>query len=227
MNRIHSLLAIALFLWNCACPASAAEAEKREKGSETPRKPAEWKAIFNGENLDGWEITDFAGHGPVKVEEGKMVLGAGITLTGATYTNFNKLPRMDYEIRLEAKKVDGYDFFCGLTFPVRDASCTFIVGGWGGGVVGISSLDGMDASENETASYQKFETGRWYKIKVRVTNNQLEAWIDDKKVVDADTEGRHIGMRPGEIEKNVPFGLASYQTTAELKNVQIRRLKQS
>jgi hypothetical protein len=49
---------------------------------------------------------------------------------------------MNYEIKLEAKKVTGNDFFCGMTFPVGDSFCSFIVGGWGGPVVGLSSIDG-------------------------------------------------------------------------------------
>ena len=38
---------------------------------------------------------------------------------------------MDYELRLEAKRVEGGDFFCGLTFPVGKEYCTLILGGWG------------------------------------------------------------------------------------------------
>ena len=83
-------------------------------------------------------------------------------LTGVSYTN--ELPRIDYEVSLEAMKIDGSDFFCGLTFPVDNAFCSFIAGGWGGGVVGLSSIDGMDASENETTKYMKFDASRWYPI---------------------------------------------------------------
>ena len=56
----------------------------------------------------------------------------------------------DYEVTLEAMRVDGNDFFCGMTFPAGKDPCTLIVGGWGGTVVGLSSINGMDASENET-----------------------------------------------------------------------------
>ena len=75
-------------------------------------------------------------------------------------------------------RVDGIDFFCGLTFPVADSHASFIVGGWGGTVVGISSIDGMDASENATTKYVKFQLKRWYKIRIRVTPTSIQAWID-------------------------------------------------
>src|ERR1044071_8792825 len=123
---------------------------------------AEWESLFDGRTLKGWKITDFAGGGEVNVENGQLVLHSGVMLTGVSSTN--SIPKIDYEVSLEAMKVDGSDFFCGLTFPVDNSFCSFIVGGWGGGVVGLSSIDGMDASENETTKYLKFDSGRWYSI---------------------------------------------------------------
>ena len=58
-------------------------------------------------------------------------------MTGITWTN--EVPTNNYEISLEAMRVEGSDFFCALTFPVGNDPCSFIVGGWGGGVVGLSS----------------------------------------------------------------------------------------
>ena len=89
------------------------------------------------------------------VENGTIVLGEGGDLTGVNFAG--ELPRMNYELSLEAKRVQGSDFFCGLTFPVGQECCTMIVGGWGGGLVGISSINGNDASENETTQIRKFE----------------------------------------------------------------------
>src|SRR5262249_54003361 len=130
---------------------------------------------------------------------------------------------IDYEISLEAMRVSGSDFFCGLTFPVGEAPCSFIVGGWGGGVVGLSSIDGSDASENETTQYKEFTTGRWYKVRVRVTKEKIEAWIDDKKMVDLPTKDRGISIRV-EVELSRPLGISSYATTAALRDIKLRRL---
>jgi len=119
-------------------------------------------------------------------------------------------------------RVEGSDFFCALTFPVADSCCSLIVGGWGGGVVGLSSLDGMDASENETSQFMRFDTGRWYRVRVRVTRNRIEAWIDKNKVVNVITTDRRISVRPGDIELSQPFGLASWQTTGALREIKWR-----
>jgi sugar phosphate isomerase/epimerase len=179
------------------------------------------RVLFDGKTLKGWKITDFGGHGDVLVEKGTIVLEAGNDLTGINYTG--DIPRMNYEVEFEAMKVVGDDFFCGFTFPVGEKCCTFIVGGWGGGVVGISSLDGNDASENETTQAMKFEKNRWYRIRTRVTESRIEAWIDKEQVVNVETTGKTISMRPGEIEESQPFGIASFRTRAALRNITLRQ----
>src|SRR5690606_20673373 len=143
------------------------------------------RALFDGKTLSGWKSTQFGGEGEVLVENGEIVMRAGNPLTGITWAGEH--PRSDYEISLEAKRVDGSDFFCGLTFPVGDSPCTFIVGGWGGGVIGLSSLDGFDASENETTRYQEFENGKWHKVRVRVTDDKIETWLDGQQMADSKT----------------------------------------
>jgi hypothetical protein len=180
------------------------------------------QALFDGKTLKNWKVTDFAGHGEVSVANGTIVLEAGNDLTGVNYTG--EIPRMNYEVEFEAMKLVGDDFFCGFTFPVGKACCTFIAGGWGGGVVGISSLDSMDASENETTQTMRFDKNRWYRIKTRVTEKRIEAWIDKEQMVNVDTEGKTISMRPGEIEESQPFGIASFRTRAALRNIQLRLL---
>ena len=175
--------------------------------------------LFDGKTLRGWQITDFAGHGEVKVEDGKLILESGV-MTGVTWTN--ETPRMNYG-SLEAMRVDGSDFFCGLTFPVGEDPCSLIVGGWGGGVVGLSSLDGEDAANNDTTHYMSFETGKWYPIRLRVTPGRIEAWIDKDQVVKTETKDRRLSIRV-EVEPSKPLGFASWSTTAALRNITLRRL---
>jgi hypothetical protein len=177
-------------------------------------------SLFDGKTLTGWAVTDFAGHGEVRVDDGKLILDSGV-MTGVNWTN--DLPRMNYEISLEAMRVDGNDFFCGLTFPVGDDPCSLIVGGWGGGVVGLSSLDGQDAANNDTTKYMNFDNGRWFKIRLRVTPNKIESWIDGEQIVDADTKGRKISIRV-EVEPSKPLGFATWSTTGALRNIKLRRL---
>jgi len=77
----------------------------------------------------------------VKVENGLLVLESGY-MTGIHWTN--DVPKTNYELSLEARRMSGNDFFCGLTFPIAGTNVSLIVGGWGGGLVGISSIDGME-----------------------------------------------------------------------------------
>jgi hypothetical protein len=181
----------------------------------------EWQSLFDGKTLKGWAVTDFAGHGEVKIEDGAIILGQGF-MTGITRTN-PLIAEMNYEIALDAMRVDGSDFFCGLTFPVAKDPCSFIVGGWGGGVVGLSSLDGEDAANNETTKVRAFEPGKWYAIRVRVEPTRIQAWIDDEKNVDVVTTDRKISIRI-EVEPSRPLGIASWSTTAALKNIRMRKL---
>jgi hypothetical protein len=208
--------------------AVAADKPSGEKGGNakppanagTTNKAPAWTSLFDGKTLAGWKSTDFAGRGDVTVKDGKITLEAG-QMTGITWTN--DLPRMNYEISLEAMRVEGSDFFCGLTFPVGKAPCSLIVGGWGGGVVGLSSLDGQDAANNETTRYMNFQTGRWYLIRLRVTDTKIEAWIDTDKVVDIGTADRTISIRL-EVEESKPLGIATWSTAAALRDLKLRRL---
>ncbi|MEY2411276.1 MAG: hypothetical protein QOF48_3946 [Verrucomicrobiota bacterium] len=181
-----------------------------------------WRTLFDGKTLAGWGVTDFAGRGEVKVTDGKILLESGV-MTGIHWTNAANLPRVDYEIALDAMRVEGSDFFCGLTFPVKADPCSFIVGGWGGGVVGLSSLDGQDAANNDTTKYMNFDNGRWFAIRVRVTTDRIQCWIDDEQLVDVETKERRISIRP-EVEASLPLGVAAWSTAAAVKNIRIRKL---
>lgn len=191
-------------------------------GPATQPAAGAWRSLFDGKSLKGWDVSDYAGHGEPRVEDGAIVLPFGELLTGVTYTG--DVPKIDYEVELDAKRVDGADFFCGLTFPVKDSHASLILGGWGGAVCGISSLDGKDALRNETKTAQRFVANKWYHIRLRVLPDKLQAWIDNKKIVDVTTTGKKISTRP-EVNPSKPFGIASYQTTAALRNIRIRTLE--
>lgn len=178
--------------------------------------------IFNGKTLEGWEITNFGPQGPVYVSGDEIILGMGDGCTGITRKK--DFPVMNYKVTLEAKKVAGNDFFCGMTFPVGDSPCTLIIGGWGGTVVGLSSINGADASENETTTLQKFEKEVWYKICLIVKPDTIRALIDDKVVVNFAIGNKRLSIRP-EVELSRPFGITSWMTTAALRNIRVENLK--
>jgi len=188
-----------------------------------PAAEAAWTPLFDGKSLDGWKVTDFAGHGPVAVANGQIMIDEGELLSGITFAGEPPL-RMNYELTVDAMKIQGDDFFCGLTFPVDKVCCTLVGGGWGGSLVGISSIDGIDASENSTTKFKKFEKNRWYRFRVRVTPAKIEAWIDDEQFVDVEITGRKISMRLGEIESSQPLGIATFRTKAALRDIKVRKL---
>lgn len=193
-------------------------------GLEAEPSPAGWKPLFNGHNLDGWEITNFGPQGPVMVRDSSIILNFGDGATGITWRK--EFPVINYEISLKAMRVDGNDFFCGLTFPVNDQYCTFIVGGWGGSLVGLSSIDGMDASENFTSVRRHFENGRWYDIMIRVTADAIECFIDGEQFADVPVEPHTFSIRP-EVGLSRPLGIASWVTTSALRDIRFRELEGS
>ena len=179
--------------------------------------------LFNGKSLDDWEMVDVGGSGQVELEGGLMLINQGENISGAVYKKAATLPMINYEITLEAKRMQGVDFFVGLTFPVGDVKhcATLVCGGWGGSVTGISSIDSLDASENNTSSYQRYKDNEWYTIKLRVTAKNLSAWVGDKQVIDEDIEGKKIGVRPGPVESYLPLSLTTYNTMAAIRNVKL------
>jgi len=144
-------------------------------------KPINWIKLFNGKDLTGWKETDYAGRGNVKVKNGELHIENGLVITGVTFTNKTILPKTNYELEYEAKKINGTDFFGLLTFPVGDSHASLVTGGWGGAVTGISSINSMDASENDTTVYLKFNKNQWYKFRLRVTPDNLSVWMTPKE----------------------------------------------
>ena len=218
-------LSIALLLTLAAPLASPAGA-----GAPPPPGAPEVRSLFDGRSLGPWRPSAFDSQTEVRVEPAFRGEGPAIVVPRSSYMagiNLDPgtpLPRINYEVTLEAMKLEGGDFFCGLTFPVAASACTLIVGGWGGGVTGVSCIDNSDASDNETTTGRTYETGRWYRIRVRVTPAKLEAWIDDEQVVDFETAGRKLDLRFGDIKHSLPLGLAAYETGAAYRNLRLRTL---
>lgn len=180
------------------------------------------RSLFDGKSLEPWKSTQFGGEGAVEVKEGAIVFDQGVMLTGIHYTK-DDLPKTNYELTWEGRRTLGIDFFAAATFPVKDSFCSFIPGGWGGAVVGLSSIDRKDASENETTQYIAFKDNQWYKFRVRVTDEKIQCWIDDKQVIDVSIVGKKITTR-NEVNLSQPLGFIAWESAAELRNIAIRKL---
>lgn len=163
----------------------------------------------------------FGGDGAIRATSSELVLEPGGPLTGGTFAV--ELPRDGYEVEFRAARLLGIDFFCGLTFPTRRGEITLVLGGWGGTVCGLSSLDGEDASSNETRTLRHFENGVDHAVRVRVDGDDVRAFVDGEPFLRADLEGHEVGVRT-EVEPCRPFGFCCYLTTARIADLRWRPL---
>ncbi len=216
--------AIALGAWLMMVTMIAVPAFARADAEEAPR--AEPMVLFDGETLDGWKAADFYKPGEVSVKDGAIIMAASAVsggMTGVTTTR-EDLPTNNYEFSYRAKRLSGRDFFAAATFPVGDTFLTLVNGGWGGSVTGLSSIDGADASENLTGTYQKYADDTWYSFRIRVTDAAIECWIDDEKLITFTDPGDHHLDTRLETRVNHPLGFATWQTGGAVKDITVRPL---
>lgn len=191
-------------------------------GAEAPARKTKPSCLFDGKTLKGWKIAgeyDFKEHGKVFVRKGRIVLEKGRPLTGIRWTG--RFPSVDYEVSLDAMRIEGDDFFCSMVFPIGKSHCSITFGGWGGSIVGLTNIDGEPAVENETCVDTEFKNNRWYHIRLRVTGEKVEVWLDKEKLVDFAHKNHKLDIR-WEQEPLLPLGISSYRTTAAVRNIAVR-----
>lgn len=195
-------------------------------GDDSKKAGEKWIELLPEEGLDGWEVTDFYGHGAAMREGKLLVLDEGKPLTGITYKKDQAFPTSNFEIELRARRTRGNDFLCGLTFPVGKEFCSFIAGGWGGGLVGLSSIDGADASENSTTTYHDFKNDQWYHFKISVDDEFIRCEIDDQEVILQERENHQFSTRI-EVYASQPLGLCVFRSRVEIKDFRWRPLTEN
>lgn len=178
-------------------------------------------SLFNGKDLAGWQVSQFGTQGDAYVHDGQILLTWADGCSGITWGG--DFPRNDYEVSLDAKRIRGNDFFCSITFPIDSTFCTLIVGGWGNLIVGLSNVDGEDASRNQTNALGVFENNRWYHVRLKVSGTKIGAWIDGEKLVDFDSKGHEIDIR-STMEVATPFGISAWESIAAIKNIRLKKL---
>ncbi len=213
MRSILLMAAVVLAAGCAACPdAGSGEA------STEPR------VLLDAASPAGWRVPDegaFRNHGEVRFAGGVVRLAPGRPLTGLAWAE--EFPDSGYEVEAQVRRTAGSDFFCGMTFPVGPAHCTWIVGGWGGAVVGLSNVDGRSAAENGTTRRMTFETGRWYGLRLRVTDEAIACFIDGEQVIAQPRAGHTFGIWPQQ-EPCRPFGIAAYLTGSAVRSVTLRHV---
>ncbi len=219
MQRSYFVLLLGLLVSDLLVLQISAESPKIEKKADDK---GDWVPLLRGSELTPWEKTNFGGEGDVTVKDGLLTLHIGAPLTGVTYTA-KGFPKDNYVLRWEARRTSGQDFFAGVTFPVAEEYCSFVGGGWGGSLTGLSSIDGYDASENETTGTKEFKNDQWYKFRIEVIPASIKVWIDDEEVVNVEREGKQFSVRI-EMGRCEPLGYCTYDCTAEIRNWEFRTL---
>ncbi len=192
---------------------AAEQPSKSDAGKQAAKKWTDLKGK--------WSECQFGGDGPIEVTDKMITLGFGDPITGVKWDG--EVPRDNYEIEVEARRVEGFDFFCAITFPIAKAHASLVLGGWGGGVVGISSIDDRDASDNDTTMFKNFDNQKWYRARIRVEKTRLAVWLDDKLQFEHPRKGHTFDIRY-EMDPCVPFGLANNQCKSEIRLVLVRTL---
>ncbi len=178
------------------------------------------RLLFDGKTLAGWEKTRVYKPGEVVVKDGAIVLGKGNRMTAITST-LKDLPTSDYELIYEARRTEGNDFFAACTFPVGKSFLTFVNGGWGNSVTGLSSLNGSDASENETTKFIDYKNGTWYRFRIVVTNTHVRCYVDDKETCSIVHGELELSTRI-EVRSCQPLGFASFESVGHIRNIVLK-----
>jgi len=209
---------------------TAIPSEEEKNEANEPKET--WLPLFDGNTLADWMVPVYGGDGEVEVQEGNIVIGQGEMMTGIRYEK--EFPVIDYEIRYEARRTKGYDFFAACTFPVKESYCTFVNGGWGGGLTGLSSIDGVDASENVTGSYYRYDEGNWYRFRIQVADETIQVWItpqdkegnwgEEESVVELIMEDRKLSTR-FEMDKYKPLGFCTWAAEGQLRSIEYRKME--
>lgn len=178
--------------------------------------------LFDGADLGGWRPGVYGDPPDYELTDEGVVLPQTAWLSGMTYDG--DVPSAPYRLEVVATRRYGSDFFLGVTFPVRESHLTLVLGGWGGSLCGLSCIDGMDASENDTRTNRYFPNGKLQTVVIDVGDDRVVARVNGEGVVDralgADEE---LSLRT-EVLASRPLGLAAFATSTTVHSVRVRPL---
>ena len=207
-----------------ATPTPPKPTTKQPPQPEPPQPPPadDWVSLFDGKALGAWQPVERF-ESTASVEDGKLVLAARPEWNAIHWRV--DVPREDYELTYETMRVLGSRDFGTLAFAIGGAThCMLHIGTGEGNLAGLSNVDNKDYRSNGTAVPFAFENGRWYAVTLRVTAEQVEAWVEGRKLVDIPRAGHTFAPASHRLRDIKAFGLCSYNTTAAVRNIRLRRL---
>jgi hypothetical protein len=193
-----------------------------------------WVDLFDGKSLGQWQAVahfpdalhkkaDGAG-GQVRVDDGQILIEPGNPLSGITWRA--PFPSIDYEVEVEARRVDQLNAFCNLIFPIGDSSSALYVGAKRGTMAGLFQVDGRFFLDgNVTTRERQFEHGRWYRVRLRVTDERVAAWVDDERLFSISRAAHVLGVAPRSAAPLLPFGVGTFNAGSALRAIRMRTRK--
>lgn len=172
----------------------------------------EWKNLFNGKNLRGWEVLN--GDAPYILEDGEIVgiskLNSPNTFlaTKKHYTNFV----LEYDMKMDEGLNSGVQirsqslksYHNGRVFGPQ-VECEDSERMWAGGIYDEARKGWRYPLEYNPAAKTAFKKGDWNTFKVVAFENYIMTWINGvpvAKVVEEDVESGFIALQIHDIGNN-------------------------
>ena len=193
-----------------------ADAEEPTDDVQPPPPPTEWTtgkpiALLDGNSTRGWAASE-AHRCKASVKDATLHMEAGTTWGVVTSTR--TLPKANYELAFEAMRVEGTGDMATVVFAVGPCRCAFRVGADDSKVAWLSNVDG---SASRVAGAPGLDNGQWHKVRLRVTDAKVEAWVGDHQVVDQPRIGHSFELAG--VEGVAPLSLCSKAMKVAWRNI--------
>lgn len=191
-----------------------------------------FKPLFNGKNLDGWQLVH--GRGPGYVAENGLLVcpadGGGNLFTTKEYANFI----LRFEFRLEEGSNNGIGIraplegdaaYTGMEIQVLDDGAPRYQGHLKPAQYHGSIYDVVPAKQGF-----KKPTGEWNSEEIMADGRHIKVTLNGHVIVDADlkdvTDPAVLQKHPGLARTTGHIGLLGHGTRVEFRNLRIRELPQ-
>jgi hypothetical protein len=190
-------------------------------------RAGEWKPLFNGKNLDGWQAID----GPLSswhVEDGILYCSGG----GGGWLSTDK-EYSDFEIELEFRVPPGGNSGVFLRAPHE-----------GNPAFAGMEIQVLDDRADEYANLEKYQycgslygitppsqrvskpAGEWQTLKIKCQGRRVQVTLNGTEISDTDLDQQqaHAETHPGINRRSGYIGLQSHGTRLDYRNLRIREL---
>lgn len=188
----------------------------------------EWKPLFNGKNLDGWQAVD----GPMSswhVEDGILYCSGGGGGWLSTTQEYG-----DFEIELEFRVPPGGNSGVFLRAPHE-----------GNPAFAGMEVQVLDDRAEEYAKLEKYQycgslygiaapssrvskpAGEWQTLKIKCRGRHVQVTLNGTEIsnTDLDQQQAHAAEHPGINRKRGYVGLQNHGTRIDYRNLKIRELE--